>query len=492
MTQKALIVVHDNHQEINVFPLGAGYVAATLRDAGVEVETYCMDVLHYSNADIEEHLKTHTYDFVMLGFMMPRFKRTVRSLCETIRSNIDENTWFVLGGYGPSALPEYILEQTKADIVCMGEADYTVVELAKCKLNGTKDDLSDVLGIVYSHNDKVHFNEKRPKNKQLDLIPFPAWDLFPMDLYTKSLKFAGMGEEEMAFPLVSTRGCTDKCTFCFRLEKGIRSRTPENVLEEMIYLHKTYGITYFYFCDELAIISKKQIMKLTAAFKEHLPNIHYRMDCRVTLFDDDIALALKESGCVFLNIGFESSSQIVLDQMQKRSTVEMNINAAEMAIKYGIGMGLNTIWGMPGDNEESIRDNVKFIKKYNQYDQVRTIRPVTPYPGSPLYYQAINEGKLGGPQDFFDRFTNSDRYMVNFMEMDEDKVYELLSEVNTDLITDHFENTTGDMEEANRMITSLLSVYKDKDYNYTGPRNWYSNKHLRGKYKTIPVRVEEC
>ena len=484
---KALIVVHDNHQDSNTFPLGAGYIAAVLREQNVEVETYCMDVFHYTNEDLIEHLNDNNYDLVMAGFMVPRWRRTVRTLCTTIRENIDHNAWFILGGYGPSAIPEYIIEQTGADIIIVGEGELQMVDVVHSKRTGGKDTLDQISGIVYRNNGVIHTNPRRPKNNNLDSLPFPAWDLFPMDRYTTNYKFTGMGDDDRAGSLISTRGCTDKCSFCFRLEQGIRSRSPESVVEEMILLNKNYGINYYKFSDELAIISKGKILKLTNLIKQKLPGIHYRMDVRVSIFSDDIAFALRESGCVFLNIGFESSSQEVLDQMNKRVAVNQNVRAAEIAIKYGIGLGINMIWGMPSDNEKTLRDNAMFIKKYNQYDQIRTIRPVTPYPGSPLYYKAIAEGYLKGPQDFFDKFKNADRYMVNFMGMPEDKIYELLIEVNTDLILDHFNHTSGNMKMAYHMIDELTKLYSNEAYTYTGPRH-YAAANSKGEADNLALR----
>ena len=476
----ALIVIHDNHQENNVFPLGAGYIASTLIKEGVNVQVYCMDVYHYSNTELEDYIKKNDFDLILLGFMVPRFRRTVRELCKVIEDFCGDDCWFVLGGYGPSAIPEYILSETGAKIVCVGESDRTIVDVIFARKGEKK--LSDVKGIVYREKNSFITNERREKIKKLDELEFPAWDLFPMDVYTTNLKFPGMNSGDKAFPIISSRGCTDRCTFCFRLETGSRSRSPDNVVKEMKLLNEKYGVTYFYFVDELAIISKKQILKLALKIKNALPDIKYRMDCRVTVFDEEIALALKESGCAFLNIGFESSSQVVLDQMQKRVTKEQNVRAAEIACKYDIGIGLNFIWGMPGDNEKTLKENAEFIKKYNQYDQLRTIRPVTPYPGSPLYYKAIAENKLSGPEDFFEKFENSDRYMVNFMGIDDSDVYKALLEVNSELIKDHFINTDKDMNKANKMIAELERLYRDAEYFYTGPKNSADYAVSKNKY----------
>ena len=485
---KALIVVHDNHQESNVFPLGAAYIASSLMISEVDVETFCMDVFHQTNQDLSELILNKSFDIILLGFMAPRFRRTVRELCLTIDKARGVESFFILGGYGPSAMPEYVIQETGADIVCVGEADYTITSIVNAIKGGNSRAeiqglLSEINGIVYKNSfGSVITNDRAPKIKKLDDLPLPRWDLFPMDIYTTNLKFAGMGSDERSFPIISSRGCTDRCTFCFRLETGIRWRSPENVINEMKILNLKYGVTYFYFVDELAIVSRKQILRLTSEIKKSLPGIHYRMDCRVTLFDDEIAKALKDSGCVFLNMGFESTDQNVLDQMNKRVDVNQNAKTMEIAIKYKIGTGINFIWGMPGDNEKTLRSNAEFIKKYNQYDQVRTIRPVTPYPGSPLYDVAVSQGHLSGPGDFFDKFTNSDRYMVNFMGIPEQDIYEMLLDVNTDLIYDHFKNTNKDSTKAEEMIAALTNVYKNENFLFTGLKDTGDNSALKSKY----------
>ena len=182
-----------------------------------------------------------------------------------------------------------------------------------------------------------------------------------------------------------------------------------------------------------------------------------------------------------MNIGFESSSQTVLDQMNKRATVEQNIAAAETAMRHNIGIGINMIWGMPGDDLDSLRQNASFIKRFNQYDQIRTIRPVTPYPGSPLYYQAIKEGQLTGPDDFFEKFKNSDLYLCNFTGVPKEEIYATLYEVNKDLILDHFENTSKEFDIANGLIERFYDLYFHGVTDFSGPRHQTedSQVHLR-------------
>lgn len=479
----ALFVIADNFQDDNVFPLGPGYLASVLRDANVAVDVYCMDVFHYSNEELAAFLEGTSYDLICMGYMGPRFKLGVHESCKTIRKIIGSDSWFVIGGYGPSSCPEFMLRETGADVLVMGEGEETILEVMMAK-RGQGIALEDIQSVVYLKDDEVIATPRRRTIKYLNTLPMPAWDLFPMEKYTSCLKFAMMAETDKAFPLISTRGCTDKCSFCFRLDSGIRVRKPEQVVAEMKELQSRWDVNYFYFVDELAIVSRSQILKLLALIKEELPPVKFRMDCRVTLFDNEIAIALKEAGCVFLNIGFETSSQEVLDQMNKRATVEQNISAAETAMRHGIGIGINTIWGMPGDTLETLKKNAEFIKRFNQYDQIRTIRPVTPYPGSPLFHQAVANGDLSGPEDFYARFKNSDLYMVNFVGIPEEDIYKSLYEVNKDLIFDHFRHTTNDMEAAEELVQRFYDLYFQGGTEFRGPRRLNANKHLRSDSAT--------
>ena len=88
--------------------------------------------------------------------------------------------------------------------------------------------------------------EKRNPPANLDSIPLPYYSAFDMNKYTTNIKLAGMTEEDKCFPIVTSRGCTNKCTFCYRVHKGIRSRSLENIIAEIKYLNSEYGITYFF------------------------------------------------------------------------------------------------------------------------------------------------------------------------------------------------------------------------------------------------------
>jgi radical SAM superfamily enzyme YgiQ (UPF0313 family) len=177
-----------------------------------------------------------------VGFLAARFKETVLGLCNTINA-YKKDAWLVLGGHGPSPIPEYVLKKTNADIIVIGEGEDTIVDLIKCKINGG--DLSKIQGIAYNIRGNVVINERRKPVRKLDSIPFPEWSIFPMEEYTTCLKFYGMvSPDEKSLPIITSRGCTNRCNFCYRLEKGIRFRSIPNVMEEIKILYQKYGVTY--------------------------------------------------------------------------------------------------------------------------------------------------------------------------------------------------------------------------------------------------------
>lgn len=466
---KVLFIIHDLYQEDNHFPLGIGYLAAILRKKDVDVEVYCQDIFHYTNTELAEFLKRENYDLICVGFLAARFQETVLDHCRVINKN-KKSAWLVLGGHGPTPIPEYVLEQTHADAIILGEGEESLPELLQCKLN--QGDRANITGIAYREEGSVNVTPRRKPVHNLDSIPFPEWSLFPIENYIKNLKLFRYEPTDRCFGMLTSRGCINRCNFCYRMEKGIRFRSVKNVIQEITLLNEQYGINYFLMNDELFVYPKKRIFE----FKDELEKIGIKIkfvcNARVDVFDEEVVQCLKEAGCQFLNFGMESSDQKVLDLMNKHTTVEENIRAAEIAKKAKIGLGLNFIWGNIGDTVESLKNNTALIKKYTTYDYIRTIRPVTPYPGCDLYYEAIKRGLLNGPDDFFNKFKNSDLLTVNFTEIPDGKFYEILFAANKDLILDYYEHTSKDMAAAEKLIDDFYRLYFKGETSFRGARHY--------------------
>ena len=476
MKARVLLIIHDVYQDHNQFPLGPAYLAAVLQREDVEVHVCCQDVFHYPNSHIADLLRSNNYDLIGLGYLAARFKETVEPLCKLI-NRYKNDAWLVLGGHGPSASPEYVLNKTKADVVAIGEAEETIVDLLICKVNNG--DLAQIQGIAYRDGEEISINQRRRPVKDLDSIPFPAWDLFPMEKYTKSVVYVGQAKSERSLAMTTTRGCVSRCSFCYRMERGIRVRSMDCVIQEMKTLISRYGVSYFLIIDELTFFNKKRVFEFEEAINKSGLKIKYLCDLKASLVDREVAESLKRSGCQLANIGFESMDQKVLDAMNKDTKIEDNIRAAEACKEVGLVMGLNVMWANPYDTEDSLWKLVDFVKEYNTYGQIRTIRAVTPYPGSPLYYDATERGLLKGPDGFFRKFKNSDLITVNFTDIPTEECYKLLFAANTEIILDHFLKTKGDMREARNLIDAFYRLYFEKDYKFRGARHY--DRGTRGR-----------
>ena len=408
--------------------------------------------ISFTNRQLIYYLKKNDFDFIGIGFMAARYKETVLPLCKVI-NKYKKNAKLVLGGHGPSAIPGYILSRTGADGLVVGEAEYIIHNVVQQIDRGRK--------ILYGS-----------PVKKLDSIPYPAWDLFPMDIYTNCINNPGMVPEDKMIGMVTSRGCVNDCTFCYRMEKGLRIRSLDNVIEEMKLLQDKYGITYFEFNDECFLLHKKRLEEFQQKLEENNMNIKYWCAARVDMVTEEVLKIMKDTGCKFINYGFESMDETVLKEMNKNVTPFDNLNAATLTRDAGIPFGVNMIWGYPSDNKNTLEDSVKFIKEFNSSFQCRTIRPVTPYPGSVLYDEAIEKGLLKDADDFFNRFNNSDLITVNFTKMKEDYMYEALFDANCRLIQDHKMKGGISSEESYKLMRGFQKLYFNKEYKFRGARKY--------------------
>ena len=155
MNKKArvLFIIHDLYQSKNIFPLGISYLASILEQNQHKVDIYCQDIFHNSNEELAEYLDNNEYDIIGIGFLSARFKETVVDLCNVIKRH-KKNAWLILGGHGPSPIPEYVIRQTDADIVAIGESEETILNIVKEKINGGYN-LSKVCGIAWKKDEEI-------------------------------------------------------------------------------------------------------------------------------------------------------------------------------------------------------------------------------------------------------------------------------------------------------------------------------------------------
>jgi len=396
---KVLLVVYDNETFLNYLPQGLAYIAAILRNNGYYVSIYKQDLHHYKDKELTGYLDKHHFDVIGISFVGGYFQyKKVQALAKAINSS-KNRPYFIMGGHGPAPEPKFFLKKTQADAVVIGEGEVTILELLEAV--ASKNSLSGIDGIAYRDGDTVFINKRRSLIKDIDTIPFPAFDLFPMEYY-RMWRLPHAEKTDFLMNMLSGRGCPFRCNFCYRMDKGFRARSNESIIEEIKLLKKDYGITYIAFSDELLMTSAKRTIKLCEDFIKDNLNIKFYCNGRLNYAEPEVLKIMKRAGCVFINYGIEAMDDRVLENMNKQLTTEKIIKGIENTLDIGISPGFNIIWGNIGDTAETLNKGVEFLLKYDDGAQLRTIRPVTPYPGSDLYYYALGNGLLKDCEDFYE------------------------------------------------------------------------------------------
>ncbi len=459
---RILLIAYDNDSHISVFPLGLAYIAAVCRNAGHDVVIYNQDIHHWSESHLLEFLNKNKFNVVGLGVVGGYYQyRKLLKISGAI-NKAKNKPFYIIGGHCPSPDPEYFLKKTQADVVVIGEGENTILDLLK--VLEEKKDISSVDGIAFMKDGRCFQTPRRALIQDIDNIPHPAWDLFPMEHYVL-LREANAKKTERSMHVLSGRGCIFKCNFCYRMDEGYRARSSDAIIEEIRKLQKEYSISYIDFLDELFMVSEKRTIELCESFIKSKIKFNWFCSGRLNFAKTDVLKLMKDAGCVFINYGIESLDENALRVMNKALTVKQIITGIENTLSVGISPGLNIIWGNIGETIESLKMGVDFLLKYDDHAQMRTIRPVTPYPGSPLYYYAIEKGLLKDCKDFYEnKHINSDLLAVNFTNLTDDEFHKALFEANKILINKYYDS------QNKKVIENACKLYFDKDVSFRGFR----------------------
>lgn len=397
-----LLIVYDNGSRLPFFPQGIAYIAAQAEKGGHNVDVLLQDISRYPEEKITGILDLGVYDVVGLGFCAGYYQyRKCKSIAEAVNKSVNRLKFkFVLGGHGPAGSPGFFLEKFEADIIINGPGEFF--------MNGIQ---------CHPRDDGV----KCFQYDNVDDYEWPAYSKFPIDIY-KRISWPTSKPEDFCMPILSGRGCPYKCTFCFRMDEGFKKRSSKAIIEEMEFLWKTYKINHFQFSDELLMsgtgrtVSFCESIIRSKLFKE-CKNLKWDCNGRLNFAIPEVLTLMKKSGCEYINYGVEALDNHVLEKMNKKLTVEKIESGIQATLKSGISPGINILWGNIGDNCETLDKGVKFLEKYDTCDELRTIRPVTPYPGTALYDHCVKNGLIIDAEDFYETLhTNSDRFTCRIMD----------------------------------------------------------------------------
>ena len=385
-------------------PLGLLYVASIIERYGYTphiVDPYVLDP-GLTNTDKENY--NYIYDFInkfdpkYIGFggIASSYGRTVamsRQLHEYYPNIIQ------FAGGPLASTYEYLHKEAPLDVIFHGETE-TSLPLFFDARKGLSD-VTTVPGISFVAFDGIITKNKSPEQiKELDSIPFPSYDVVHMSPYIEDMREA-LKSYVHAYPdnpnydeimrrttnpksmlIITSRGCTSACSFCYRHMRGHRQHSVGYVMRHIRYLKDKYHIGGVHILDELFNADKEWVMKFCAEVKKE--NIFYKVGgARVDKMDAEMLDAMWDSGCIAISYGQESGSDIILRELRKGTTAERNEYITKMTLDKGIYSIVQIVVGSPGETIGTVMETSRFVNRIGLRDA--SVNYLIPLPGSPVW-----------------------------------------------------------------------------------------------------------
>ena len=411
-------------------PIGLAYIAASIKDAGFDV--YAIDAvgesprqynpvtftpnltveykkgrLYTNGLSNEEIIDRIDPDTTVIGLscMFSNNWLADRKLIADLKAAFPD-TLIIAGGESISAKPELWLSQAPGLEVCViGEGEETIQDFLHAVKWGT--DWRDVAGLVYRDSyGQIVTTEKRTRIKDIEDIPRPAWDMFPLDHYEKyKLQYSVTSSKSM--PLLATRGCPYSCTFCSSPQMwGTKyiMRTPEAVADEIQFLIDNYQVDEIDFYDLTAIIKREWIIAFSKIIVERNIKIKWNIPAgtRSEAIDGEVASYLHLSGCTNITYAPESGSDRMLKLIKKKVSLPKMLDSMRASNRNNMRIYINMILALPGERHSDIWKTMWFLVKSSWVGVYEVgLAMFHPYPGSALFEQLLKEGKIDLDKDDF-------------------------------------------------------------------------------------------
>ena len=295
-----------------------------------------------------------------------------------------------------------------ADVVVSGEGEVTLVELLDVLTARTpgrgRDEraaasrIEEVRGVCY--RDQAGHLRRSPSRdviRDLDALPFPAWDLVDVARY-RSIWKRHHGSHSMN--LVTTRGCPFHCNWCAKPIYGQRyaARSPARVAEEILQLKQTYAPDHLWIADDIFGLKPEWIERFARELDARGAAIPFKCLLRADQVTAEVAGALGRARCRTAWLGAESGSQRVLDAMEKGTRVEQIAQASRLLHDAGIEVGFFLQFGYPGETREDIEATLQMVRDCRPDDIGVSVS--YPLPGTTFYQRVYAE--LGQKQNWID------------------------------------------------------------------------------------------
>lgn len=305
----------------------------------------------------------------------------------------------VCGGIHATVHPAGTISVDGIDMVCIGEGEKAIVELANNLEK--KHDVSKIKSLWVKKNNRIIKNEVNDLNQNLDSLPFADRNLFDF----RNLSGTKLGK----LNVIATRGCPYQCGYCAnhqlqKIYKGkgkyVRFRSVDKVIQEIKKVKKDYPeMNHLEFLDDCFCLDKAWSKEFLKKYKYEKVNLPMIVNTRVDLLDDDTLKALKDAGMRELCLGVENGNESIRKNiLNKHISNAKIIQTFKLCKKYGFDTRCYVMAGIPFETMNNVLETVKFCAKIQPtYLHVSIFQP---YPNTALYDLCLKNGFISEDVDF--------------------------------------------------------------------------------------------
>ena len=352
-------------------PLGLAYLASVLKD------DYQVKIFDFSVE--RENCKTYQYgDFDIVGISAETARYPISLKIAKLAKN--QGATVVMGGPHVSFLDEDALRSGLVDYVVRNEGEYAFLSLVR--FLSKEIPFGEVRGVSYLMKGELRRTPDAPLIGDLDSLPFPARDLLPVKLYREKINGRHMTT------LITSRGCPFNCNFCSASQLfGVRWRTRsiENIFEEIELLYKKYQYRALSFMDDSFTLNPSRAIKLSEKIARQGWDLKWGVQSHVSTIvrNPGMIRLMARAGLGWIFVGFESGSQEVLNGYKKKAFVREAFEAMEILKANDVEVTGSFILGGLNETKNMIKETIRFAKELNPNRAQFTI--LTPYPGTKIY-----------------------------------------------------------------------------------------------------------
>ena len=370
-------------------PLGLMYISSFLKSRGLVVG-FCDTTFSDYGAVAQRIENEQPFAVGIYTNLMTR--KHVLAIMEMAKA---AGSLIILGGPEATNYSDEYLSRG-ADVIVNGEGEHTMAELIPHLRRHGVTQLEGINGLTYREDQgHVRTTKPRPLDRKIDEFPFP--DRAAIDLE----RYMGVWEKHhgvRSVSLITARGCPYRCQWCSHSVFGhsYRHRSPENVIEELLEIKRTYGPDQVWYADDVFTMNYRWLNRFADLLEEH--DLHYPFESisREDRLTEDVVKTLKRMGCYRIWIGAESGSQRILDAMERRTNAVRMREMITLLQDHGIRAGTFIMVGYEGETFQDLSDTVQHLKSALPDDVLSTLS--YPIKGTPYYDKVADRIVL--PEDW--------------------------------------------------------------------------------------------